>query len=217
MFSGFDFLPKKKMFYWAAPLILMVLLSSTAQARFEFITQPDGQRVVKTFAKRGEGLASIVRDLGLKPNWQDQSWLTNIQQANPSQIQTGSFQVINPETPFLIPVESVANLQGYDQLLEQFPEPVIDTTVIPEPIAQDPPLEAPVIEVVEPVRKKEDSGTRRFRGDITLGVGANNLFAERSAVVDTSLNSEVSLHASLNLSYAITEIQRIGFSSRQDT
>jgi len=200
----------------ALTLVSLLAVTFSAEARFEFLTRADGQRVVKTYAKKGEGLASIIRDLGLEPNWQDQSWITNIQQANPSLVNSSNNFVATPETPLIIPVDGLTMLRGHSQLAGQFssvaptPEPpqevatmVVETEVIPEPQTE----EITTVTVAE-----TDSGMNAEKSatdvDLTIGYGYSNLEATRSTFIDTSLNSNLNLVGSLNVGFNITEIQR---------
>jgi len=117
---------------------LILLLGEISKARFEYSTDVNGENIITTTSREGEGIAAILRQLGLDPNWQDQSWLRNIQRANSSSIDPNSFEIYNSGSPISFPASAVSMCSGYSGLLSRFSSgPVSQPVTYEQPVVTE--------------------------------------------------------------------------------
>lgn len=208
-------------------LLVLTLWSDAVLARFQYTTDSNGQKVIETTARSGEGIAAIVRELGLEPNWNDQSWIKSIQRANSSDIHPSSYEIVNPGSQLRIPAQALSMCRGYSDLLSRFSQtstvnatmeeaPSTATVLEPTPELTSPQpakikiVEQPPVVAVKEVKTPEKSPLDL---DLHLGLGFSTIRSTHS-VGNSTLNSNLHGMASVILGFAPSRWTRMTLRTR---
>lgn len=203
----------KSTLYYAKVITIVLsfclLFSVTAEARFNYNQNNNGEWVASTTTNSKDGLGQILRDLGVQPNWSNRSWVTEIGQVNPNTLDSkGNIQRYGEQLN--IPIKTLRNCKGYSALVIKLSG--INTGVTNSPVKLKtesiPPVVAPTIpEATAPpivtdkyqgMKQVSENKTKFFH--LWAGVGMSRASNEDVASnTSTALLTDASFHLGTNL------------------
>ena len=139
----------------------------------------------------GVFLGQMMRNIGLKPDWANRSWIRIIHEANPGQVDAEG-EILFHTQQLKIPLAALRTLRGYNTLLpklQPFDPPPVQTQVV---------VEEPPVQVVE-AKEEEPEYQSGLRFDIIAGGGSENFKIDDGVANRSELFTEVDAFLKLDL------------------
>ena len=166
---------------------IFLFLVTDLQARFDFSRNSSGEWEATTLAKRGESLGNVLRDLGVEPNWQNRSWVSEISLLNPTQVLADG-HIVNIGELVRVPIQSLSQCEGYDILIGR-----LQAQALPPLKVQPVPSIEPSQDVIEKsVTPEEPLTPTRYSLRLRAGGGVGQLTGDDNQNFTADFTTDIS-------------------------